>query len=69
MDSSIQQIEARTRGTQESTVRFLTNSHFIAIIIFVAAIVTANLWTEVIISAISNIFNKERNEISFFCGL
>ncbi|XWV26732.1 putative orfan [Tupanvirus soda lake] len=65
MEPSQQQYEARTKGSQESTVRFLTGHHLIAIIVFVMAIVTANLWTEVIISATATIFGVRREEISF----
>jgi hypothetical protein len=65
MNASKQQLEARTVGTQESTVRFLTSNHLIAIIVFVVAIMTANLWTEVVISAVTNLFNVKRDEIGF----
>jgi len=64
MNASQQQIQARTQGTQEATVIFLTNNHIIAIIIFVAAIITANLWTEVVINIATKIFNTSFEDFS-----
>jgi len=65
MNPSKRQLEARIKGTEKSTIRFLTNNHLVAIIIFVAAIIIANLWTQVVISAATNFFNIRQNEISF----
>ncbi len=65
MNPSQQQVEARTSGTQESTVRFLANHHLIAILVFALAIVTANLWAEVVISGYCRITNKKREDLDF----
>jgi hypothetical protein len=58
-------LEARMQGTQESTVRYLTNHHLVAIIVFICAIIAANLWADVIVTAFATVLNVERDKIGF----
>lgn len=69
MNPSAQQIEARTIGSQNKTVAFLSNHHLIALIIFILAIVTANIWAEAIIKLVADIFGVRREDLKLWMWL
>ena len=45
-DISPAQYEAKTRGTSRETVKYLSNHHFAALIIFLTVLLLGNLWFE-----------------------
>lgn len=61
---SSRQIEARTTGEQKETVEFLNSHHLIALIVFIAIIVSAQLWAETFITLASVLFRVKREEMS-----
>ena len=66
MASSPEQLEARTQGTQEESVKYMTHHHFTAIFVFTLAIVGAAIWAEVIISLASKIYQTERSQFKLW---
>jgi uncharacterized MAPEG superfamily protein len=71
MESTLseRQVEARTTGEQKKSVEFLNQNHFLAIMVFVVAIITANLWTETTVSLIAVIFGVNREQIKIWMWL
>lgn len=63
--SNQRNVEARTLGTENSTIMFLTKNHLVAMLIFIIAIISANLWSETIIIGVTKAFNVKKEDIGF----
>lgn len=66
MSENARQLEAIFEGKEEETIKFLSKHHFFAIIIFIFAIVTANLWGEVVINISTKIYGVKREDLKLW---
>lgn len=63
---SVRQQEARQLGEQRETIKFLNQNHILAYIVLTLILVSAGLWTEMVVSLIEKIFRIPRFLIPFW---
>lgn len=64
MEPSPEQLEARTEGTEKNAVRYMNRHHFLAILVFVLAIITGTLWYGVVVKFTSLLLRKSQDQFN-----